>query len=140
MDINNILFTIICLFHILIWLFVLIAFIDIRTAKINLYIIVPLIYILHILPFHILVESKKKLNEDNWEEDAKKIEKKLIIPYYFIKLMKSLKKYCFFSPISPQGMLLFGMISSSYRLYFYNKDCIKPKLKKIERNLNDWNK
>ena len=64
------------------------------------------------------------------EEDQEKIDKKLIIPYYFLKLQKYLDKKCTFNPISPQGMLLFGMISSSYRLYFYNKNCIKPKLKK----------
>jgi hypothetical protein len=130
MDFNSILFSILCYFHILIWIFILLAFISIKTSKINLYIVIPIIYILHLLPFHILTETKKKVNKDNWEEDAESIDKKLIIPYYFIKLQNYLEKKCLYSPFSPQGMLLFGMISSSYRLYFYNKDCIKPKLKK----------
>jgi len=126
MNINDIFFIIVCLIHLLIWGFVLLAFIDVRTSKINVYIVVPLIYILHILPFHILTEIKKKLNKDGWEKSMDNIEKKLIIPYYFRKLQTFLDKSCLFNPICAQGMLLFGIITSSYRLYFYNKDCVKP--------------
>jgi hypothetical protein len=104
-----------------VWLFVLLAFIDIRTATINLYIVIPIIYIIHILPFHVLTESKKIIIGDNWQKKVEDFHKALIIPDKFINLQKYLNKYCFFNPLSPQGMLLFGIISSSYRLYFNNK-------------------
>jgi len=121
MVIKYLLFYIICLFHCFVWLFVLLAFIDIRTARINLYIVIPIIYIIHILPFHVLTESKKIIIGDEWEKKVEDFHKALIIPDKFINLQKYLDKCCFFNPLSPQGMLLFGMISSSYRLYFNNK-------------------
>jgi len=121
MVIKHLLFYIICLFHYFVWLFVLLAFIDIRTATINLYIVIPIIYIIHILPFHVLTESKKIIIGDNWQKKVEDFHKALIIPDKFINLQKYLNKYCFFNPLSPQGMLLFGIISSSYRLYFNNK-------------------
>ena len=127
---KDILFFILCLLHILIWVFVLIAFIDIRTAKFNLYILIPVIYILHILPFHLFTESKKLLYKNNWEERMENIENKLIIPKYFHIISDKLNKYCTFNPISPQGMLIFGLITSSYRLYFYNKSKDEIKNKK----------
>lgn len=120
MDINIIFLTIICLLHILVWLFVMFAFINVNTAKINTYIVIPFIYVLHILPFHVLVETKKKLS-NTWKEYDENIIKKLYLPFYFVELQKKLEKYCFCSPISPQGMLIFGLITSIYRLTFYNK-------------------
>jgi len=113
---EDFLFNFIALVHCLIWGFVLFAFLNISTAKINLYYIVPFIYILHILPFHVLVESKKNLKPDDYKEKEDEFNTKLVIPGTFIKLQKKLEKYCFCSPISAQGMLIFGAISCAWRL------------------------
>jgi hypothetical protein len=120
MDINKVFLTIVCLFHILIWMFVMFAFINVNAAKINIYIVIPFIYVLHILPFHVLIEIKKNLS-NTWKDYDDKILKNIGFPFYFVELQKKLEKYCFFSPISPQGMLIFGLISSIYSLNFYNK-------------------
>ena len=61
-------FLFLCLLHIFVWVFILLAFINKDLAKFNLFILIPLVYILHILPFHILVESKSML----YPEDSKK--------------------------------------------------------------------
>jgi len=117
----NLIFIIICLIHIIIWNIVLLAFLNKNLAIINIYIIIPLIYILHILPFHILVSIKKNIYPNVYNDNVDKIDKFLIIPYYFGKIMKYCDDYCTFSPISPQGMLIFGLISSIYSLTFYHK-------------------
>jgi hypothetical protein len=106
----------ICLIHIFIWVFVLLAFFSVKTAKINLYFIIPAIYLIHILPFHILTESKKSLDPEHWEENMDNFLEDLVIPKKFVDLQNKLEKQCFASPISPQGMLLFGAISCSYKL------------------------
>ena len=109
------------LFHILIWIFILFAWINNKTAKFNLYYLIPFIYICHILPVHTLIELKKALYRNNWEEKVINIDSILIIPKYFVRLMVYLDSYCTFSPISPQGMMIFGLISSIYSLkYIHN--------------------
>lgn len=110
-----VLFNFIVLFHIFIWIFIMFAFMNKKMASINLYYVIPTIYFLHILPFHILVYCKEKMYED-WEEKDKDVQKILIIPYLFSKLQHYLEKNSFCSPISPQGMLIFGAISSAYVL------------------------
>ena len=118
---KDILFFILTIFHILVWVFVLFAFLNIKTAKFNLYILIPLIYILHCFPFHFINKIKESLYKNDWEERVKKIENSIFFVYYYHKLLKHLDKNCFLNPISPQGMLIFGLISCSYRLYFFNK-------------------
>lgn len=115
----NFLFLLICLFHIFIWVFVLLGFIWKSTATINVFFVIPLIYIVHILPFHLLIESKKRLQGEDWEVDAQRIDEYLYIPYYFGKFQKGLEQYCFQSPLSPQGMLILGLLLSSYRLLLF---------------------
>lgn len=118
--INNFIFTILYLFHILIWAFVLVASFFKSTVKINIYLIIPIIYLIHLLPFHIL--EKIKLNLMNNNEIDKKIKQDnidfvLILPNLFSKLVKYLDKKCTFNPISPQGMLIFGLIIGLYNAY-----------------------
>ena len=96
----------------------MLAFINKHTAIFNLTILIPFIYILHILPFHILTTSKKSLYPDTSTEKVNTISKCLIIPNLFISLQNILDKFCFMSPISPQGMLIFGALTSSYRLLY----------------------
>jgi len=109
------------LFHIVIWIFILGAFINQKAAKFNLYYLIPFIYILHILPFHVIVESKKKLDPEHWEEKHQNFEKDLVIPYYWGKFARSLDDRCFQNPFSVQGMLLFGAITSAWALRLKNK-------------------
>ena len=54
-----IIFNLIAIIHLLIWVFVLFGFVNINTAWVNLFIIIPVIYILHILPFHIIQKTKE---------------------------------------------------------------------------------
>ena len=116
---KEIVFNIIVLFNILIWAYVLFAFLfGKKYAKFNLYFFIPFIYILHILPFHVLVRLKNNMyGQELAEEKENKINDLLIIPTYFIKLQEIMEKKTTFSPISPQGMLIFGLISSLIRIY-----------------------
>jgi len=125
----NILFGIICITHVLIWVFILTAFLNKKLAIINILIVIPMVYFLHILPFHVINEVKINVNEkqnstENWETRVKKIDEILIIPHYWVKLSDYLDIYSFANPISPQGMLILGYILSIYSLVFYYK-CIK---------------
>ena len=112
---NHLLFISICVIHVLIWAFVILAFINKKTAYINIIYIIPAIYILHLLPFHILHKSKKYIYPKKFEDEEIKIYKIMIIPDYFLKLQKILGKKCTENPISTQGLLIFGAITSSYR-------------------------
>jgi len=125
----NILFGIICITHVLIWVFILTAFLNKKLAIINILIVIPMVYFLHILPFHVINEVKINVNEkqnstENWETRVKKIDEILIIPHYWVKLSDYLDIYSFANPISPQGMLILVYILSIYSLVFYYK-CIK---------------
>ena len=112
----GILFNLICIVHLFIWTFVLLAFVNEKTAHFNLFYLVPLIYVLHILPFHILIRMKENLEPDTWKDKDNQIKSNLILPELFDQLQKYLEKNCFMSPLSAQGMLLFGAISSAWRL------------------------
>jgi len=112
----DILFNFICLIHVLIWVFVLLAFLNKNFAAINLYYFIPFIYILHILPFHIIELTKKKMDPETWEEKVSGFNNMLFIPSKFVSLNQYLEKHCYCSPISPQGMLIFGAISSAWSL------------------------
>ena len=113
----NIIFIILCLIHILIWMFVLLAFVNKNTARINIYIVIPLIYLLHCFPIHILIYCKKKIYKNSYLTKESQINKFLIIPNIYKNLQNSLYKFCTFNPISPQGMLIFGLLSSLFKLY-----------------------
>jgi hypothetical protein len=65
---DKIVLELVSIFHILIWLFIVFGgFISSTYANLNIFYIIPGIYILHILSFHILNEIKLKLL--NIEED-----------------------------------------------------------------------
>ena len=113
---TTILFNSICIVHLLVWFFVLIAFVNKKTAYFNLFYLVPLIYILHILPFHVLIQMKENLEPITWEDKDNELKSILIIPKLFDKSQKYLEKNCFMSPLSAQGMLIFGAISSAWAL------------------------
>ena len=114
--IKYLLFVLLCLIYIIIWLFVLFAFINIKLAKINLSIVIPFIYVAHILPFHILERSKQMLYPENHTSKLKSVSKILKISDIYTKLQSNLSQKCYFSLISPHGMLIFGALTSSYVL------------------------
>lgn len=70
------------------------------------------------LPFHIITEGKKSLYTDPeiYKIKLKETEDKLVIPTYFYKVRDFLDTKCEYNPISPQGMMIFGALSSSYVL------------------------
>ena len=104
------------LVHILIWVFVLCAFLKKETAKINIKYVIPFIYISHIFPFHFIGALKSKIYPNGYESRNNKIYKILIIPYLFGKLKEKLAEFSFCSPLSTQGMLIFGLLTSILKL------------------------
>ena len=119
MSLQYILFIISVIIHVLIWSsIILLPIYSKNFAKINMIYIIPAIYIIHCLPFHIINTIKIKLlntNMEGMEQERDKIEKYLIIPVFFRKLQNILKHYCFANPLSPQGMLILSLILSIYK-------------------------
>lgn len=65
-------FTILCLIHMIVWLFVIFAgFISYKCNKIILLYLIPLIYIIHIMPFHIFLKKKFKEIYDDIDNQTK---------------------------------------------------------------------
>lgn len=114
---KQIFFDYLCTIHVLIWIVVLFAFVDFQLAKLNFYYIIPIIYIIHILPFHILVESKKNIYKNNYHEKEDDFFNSSFIGY-IIKFQKLLEKKCFASPLSAQGMLILGALTSGYSILY----------------------
>jgi hypothetical protein len=110
-------FEILCIVHVLVWIFVLTAFLHKDLAYYNVYYVIPLIYILHILPFHIIITLKKKYDPYNYKIHEEHFYEKLIIPKIFRSITDKLDNFCFASPLSTQGMLIFGLLTSIFVLY-----------------------
>ena len=114
---------ILSIFHIFIWSYIIFgSFFGKKHARFIIYYLIPFVYILHILPFHILIELKKKLLNINNDEifDKKIMEIEYTIPIIgfimkkFYLINEKLDNYSTFNPISPQGMLILGMIIGIY--------------------------
>ena len=103
------------LVHISIWMFVLLAFVNKKTAMINILYVIPVIYVLHILPFHIITKGKEYLCPHTHEEKFEVIKKVLLFPHWFEQI-QHLFKHSSQNPLSVQGMLIFGALTSAYRL------------------------
>jgi hypothetical protein len=110
-------FEITYLFHILVWLVVLCGFMNRNLAFFNIKYLIPTIYLLHILPIHFLENIKTVLakNKEAKEKYQSIINKRYIFPDLFTKLQQFFS-FSFINPLSVQGMMLFGMITSSYSL------------------------
>ena len=114
----NIYFIFLCIVHVLIWIFIIFAFLNKKTAYYNLYFVIPAIYIFHILPFHII----GKLKEDVYSE-AEELKNNLYNVHNII-LIPNIYEYCkneifkdsFANPLSPQGLLILGAITSAWSL------------------------
>ena len=108
-------FLILALIHIIIWLFVIFAFLNKKTAYYNLYYVIPSIFVIHMLPLHLINVLKKSLYPSSWEEKSEDVTNSIIIGYVH-KFINNIFSNSFASPMSPQGMLILGLILSSYRL------------------------
>jgi len=112
----NILFIVLCIVHLLIWAFILFAFLNKRYAYINLFYVIPIIYIIHILPFHSLVEIKKLMYPSDYKEKVEEVEGCIPPLKLWKTLHNTLEKFSFQNPMSVQGMMIFGILSSGYAL------------------------
>lgn len=123
--------------HAIIWLYVIFgSFIDNNHAKFIVYMIIPFIYLLHMLPVHFLNKLKKdELKIESTIDLNKKLNemyKTLNIPIIreimilFVYLKDEVFKNSVFNPLSGQGMLLLGMFMGIYNLKnFEINDIIK---------------
>jgi len=105
---------ILTIIHVIIWLFVLFAFVNKRTAYYNLYYIIPLIFLLHMLPFHPLETAKAYLYPDQVQRVERLMN--IMIVGRIQRALINCCKYSFASPMTPQGMLIFGALSSAQAL------------------------
>ena len=103
--------------HIAVWAFVLLAWTHPVAAAWNLALVVPGIYVLHAaLPFHVLESAKARLHPGTWKTDAQEMERALVVPAAFSSAQRWLERRCFLSPLSPQGMLVLGALTSAWAL------------------------
>ncbi len=100
----NIFFELLCIIHIAIWIFILLAFVNKKTAEINLYYLIPFIYVIHILPFHIIVKLKHIVEPEDTDKKVKDYESSNIFAN------------ALFNPLSPQGMMILGAITSAWAI------------------------
>jgi len=129
---------ILIIIHILIWLFIVFGgFKSAEYSKFIIFIIIPCIYVLHILPFHILetyeleIINKNKINnntDNNTGKSSNEIlienKNKYIIPYIHSTLSEKLFNKSFGNPLSPQGLLILGYIINVYLLKYKWKEWI----------------
>jgi len=97
----------------LFWSFMLVAWIFPETALFNILILLPCVYIIHILPFHPFEIVKNDLCPEELKDSKKNGTTKGTVTGFQDKL----NKFCTFSPISHQGLMLFGLITSILSLY-----------------------
>ena len=127
-NINLLIIHLLAIIHIFIWIYVVFCgIISEKQNNIILYIVLPLIYIIHLLPFHIIGKSKDIL-ADNITNNNNSESSNLItnitnfykIPMYFENL-KSLFNHSFCNPLSPQGLIILSFIINIYlHKYKYN--------------------
>lgn len=112
----DIAFGAVAIVHLLIWAFVLLAWVHPRTAWLNIFVVVPGIYVLHMLPFHVLNTIKQRMHPGTWKQDTEAVSEALVVPALFDRLRDSMG-FSFANPLSPQGMLLFGAITSAWVVF-----------------------
>lgn len=111
----SIYFEVLCIVHILVWLFIIFAFVNKQAAEFNLYYLIPLIYILHLLPFHIIVSLKEMVEPENTSEKVNEFEHNNFFASCRFKLIDIFKDATF-NPLTPQGMMILGTITSAWAL------------------------
>ncbi len=114
----NLLFILITLLHFMTWGFMLFAFLSPRLAYINLFYFIPFVYIIQILPFHFFNTAKEKIYPEDWRQRSDMIAAYLVIPAVVGFLREMFEKFSFFNPLSWQGIMIFGAVSSAWSLRF----------------------
>lgn len=109
-------FVAVAVVHMAIWAFVLLAWLHPRTALVNVLVVVPAIYVVHMLPFHVLNTLKQRMHPGTWKKDTRDVSKALVVPYLVEKTRDAMRS-SFANPLSPQGMLLFGAITSAWVVF-----------------------
>lgn len=116
--------------HALFWSFVLFAWTNPTWARLNVFYVIPVLYILHLLPFHVIQHTERGLM-DGSEQKRKRVQDdvwKLAAPHlYFTEgWVAGMNKHCFQSPVSVQGVMLFSLMSSIFALYPEQKNLLSP--------------
>jgi hypothetical protein len=114
---KNLLFNLLCYFHLIIWIFVIFSFVKKEYAYFNLKYVIPLIYIFHTLPFHLLTKIKYTVEKEDTENKIKEFENNNII-FYNYKKLKNIFNNSFANPLSPQGLIILGSITSSWAIVY----------------------
>lgn len=107
--------------HMLVWIFVAMAWLHPAAAAANLLAVIPLIYLLHMLPFHVLTSIKQSLHPATWEQDNDRVMAALVIPDAVEHARDGMFSKSFANPLSPQGMLIFGAITSAWALHLHGR-------------------
>ena len=108
----DLIYNIILIIHILFWLFLLIAFLFPKLALFNILFLLPIVYLIHIFPQHPLNSAEQMLCPDRYKKDRHFNETEA-----FKKYQNQAEKFCTFSPISYQGMMIFSYITCVISLY-----------------------
>ena len=117
----NLLFILTSIVHVLFWTFIIFAFLNKNTAYYNLYYIVPATYIIHIFPIHFLGAIKVLVYPEEKERAQKTTElySAWVAPEAFRKVRDNFFNFSYFNPLSAQGLLIFGAVTSAWSLKNY---------------------
>jgi hypothetical protein len=94
----------------------MLAFLNRNYAYFNLYYLIPFVYVMHVLPFHVILSVKEYMYKDTWTEKTESIVSSIYPVKVFSDMKEHLSKVCFENPISSQGMLIFGALTSAYAI------------------------
>jgi hypothetical protein len=111
-------FYLLCYIHMFIWIIIIFGFINKNLAYLNLKYFIPIIFIAHLLPFHILTKIKFKLDPNHTREKINKFEHDFLLSRLCLYMRDNIFKNCFQNPLSPQGLLILGGILSSWRIIY----------------------
>ena len=128
----NVFLAFVQLVHGLVWIFIGTAFFNKRLAYINLYYLIPLTYLSYLVFHGCVLKVAEEASATGATPDEKRknidttIHKMNPLKESWNKTIDHLKQSCCYNPLSPQGILLFGVITSAYRLkpsdrYFMRK-------------------
>ena len=91
-----------------------------------LYYAIPMTYVIHILPFHVLENFKESLAGDDIARYRQFYGN--VFPQSLIEFLKEKMSDSFQNPLSPQGMLILGFIINLYlRKYWWREDDVGQK-------------
>jgi hypothetical protein len=120
-------FVLLYLFHVLLWVFVMLAGLSSHTPLVLANVcFIAFVYLVHAaLPMHVLEEGKRSLIPDDCVRKEKQatLDRWFVAPHYFVKLQNFFARHSFQSPLSPQGMLILGLLVTFSSLYYRGKIC-----------------